>query len=32
MFTLRNQAQALLANPLEDHEGRHAGPTFGWTR
>jgi Ferritin-like len=32
MFTLRNQAQALLANPLEDHEGRHAGPTFEWTR
>lgn len=31
MFKLRDEALVLLANPLPDHPGRHAGPTFEWT-
>jgi hypothetical protein len=31
MFRLRDQALVLLANPLPDQPGRHAGPTFEWT-
>jgi hypothetical protein len=31
MFRLRDQALVLLANPLPDHPGRHAGPTFEWS-
>jgi hypothetical protein len=31
MFKLRDQALVLLANPLPDHPGRHAGPTFEWS-
>ena len=30
MWTLRDQALVLLANPLANHHGRHAGPTFTW--
>lgn len=30
MFKLRDQALVLLANPLPDHPGRTAGPTFQW--
>jgi hypothetical protein len=30
-FRLRDQALVLLASPLPDHPGRHAGPTFDWT-
>ena len=30
MFKLRDQALVLLANPLPDRPGRHAGPTFEW--
>ena len=32
MFKLRDQALVLLANPLPDELGRHAGPTFEWDR
>jgi hypothetical protein len=32
MFKLRDQALVLLANPLPDGLGRHAGPTFEWDR
>lgn len=32
MFKLRDQALVLLANPLPDHPGRHAGPTFEWSQ
>jgi Ferritin-like len=28
MFKLRDQMSVLLANPLPNHQGRHAGPTF----
>jgi hypothetical protein len=31
MFELRDRALVLLANPLPDHPGRHAGPTFEWS-
>jgi hypothetical protein len=31
MFRLRDQALVLLANPLPDHPGGHARPTFEWT-
>ncbi len=31
MFTLRDQALVLLANPLPEHPGRNAGPTFEWS-
>jgi hypothetical protein len=31
MFKLRDQALVLLANPLPDHPGRNAGPTFEWS-
>jgi Ferritin-like len=30
MFKLRDAMLVLLANPLADHPGRHAGPTFEW--
>jgi len=30
MFTLRDQSLVLLANPLPDGSGSHAGPTFEW--
>jgi hypothetical protein len=30
MFKLRDAALVLLANPLSDHPGRNAGPTFAW--
>jgi Ferritin-like len=30
MFSLRDGMLVLLANPLDDHPGRHAGPTFEW--
>ena len=30
MFRLRDEALVLLNNPLADHPGRHAGPTFEW--
>jgi hypothetical protein len=30
MFTLRDQALVLLANPLQADDRRHAGPTFEW--
>jgi hypothetical protein len=30
MFKLRDHALVLLANPLPNHPGRHAGPTFEW--
>ncbi|MGO9961667.1 MAG: ferritin-like domain-containing protein [Solirubrobacteraceae bacterium] len=30
MFTLRDQVLVLLGNPLPEHGGRHAGPTFAW--
>lgn len=30
MFRLRDEMFVLLANPLADHSGRHAGPTFEW--
>ncbi|MCW2539395.1 MAG: Ferritin-like [Frankiales bacterium] len=30
MFRLRDAMLVLLANPLPDHHGRHAGPTFEW--
>ena len=30
MFRLRDATLVLLANPLPDHDGRHAGPTFEW--
>jgi ferritin-like protein len=30
MFKLRDQALVLLANPLPERPGRHAGPTFEW--
>jgi hypothetical protein len=31
MLELRDQAQVLVANPLSDDQGHHAGPTFEWT-
>jgi hypothetical protein len=31
MFKLRDQALVLLGNPVPDHPGRHAGPTFEWS-
>jgi len=30
MFKLRDAMLVLLANPIADHPGRHAGPTFEW--
>ena len=30
MFKLRDAMLVLLANPVADHPGRHAGPTFEW--
>jgi hypothetical protein len=30
MFKLRDATLVLLANPVADHPGRHAGPTFEW--
>jgi len=30
MFKLRDQSLVLLANPMPDHPGRNAGPTFEW--
>jgi hypothetical protein len=30
MFRLRDAMLVLLANPLPDHDGQHAGPTFEW--
>jgi hypothetical protein len=30
MFRLRDQSLVLLANPMPDHPGRNAGPTFEW--
>ncbi|HEY6887061.1 MAG TPA: ferritin-like protein [Solirubrobacter sp.] len=30
MFKLRDAALVLLANPVAEHPGRHAGPTFEW--
>jgi Ferritin-like len=30
MFRLRDAMLVLLANPVADHPGRHAGPTFEW--
>jgi len=32
MFSLRDRAAVLLANPLPCGGGRHAGPTFEWAR
>ena len=30
MFRLRDRMLLLLANPMPDHPGRNAGPTFEW--